>query len=170
VPVVEESRPRSERLLGWAAIALVVVAAVALVVPLVSFVRTLGSAKVALDDGPVTVRTAGGRTWGVIVDDRDNSGYSESCSVSDRAGRPVALRNPGATVSSSDTETLDHVFTTPADGRFTVACSVRGATVRVGPVASLRSVATGVVGAALLGLAGLGLGLVRLRRRSAQPS
>lgn len=39
-------------------------------------------------------------------------------------------------MTSSDTETLDHVFTTPADGRFTIECDAQGASARVGRAAA----------------------------------
>ena len=77
------------------------------------------------------MRAPGNRTWGIYLNDADNSGYSESCVVADSSGRPVAIRDPGMTVSASDTEMLDHVFTTPEDGRFTVECNAQSASARV---------------------------------------
>jgi hypothetical protein len=103
----------------------------------------------------------------VYFDDRDNSGYSESCTVTDSTGRPITLRDPGMTISFSDTEMLDHVFDTPHDGRFTIACQIESADARVGPVGSLPSLLIGLAAAALLGLGGLTTGVLWLTHRSA---
>ena len=146
---------------------LLALAAAAVFAPLVPYVLAVTDEGVSVGDGPTEIRASGGRTWGVYVDDRDNSGYSESCTVTDSTGRPVALRDPGVTVSSSDTETLDHVFDTPRDGRFTIACDVQGASARVGPVGSLRSLVIGLAAATLLGLGSLIAGLLWLIGRPA---
>jgi hypothetical protein len=109
---------------------------------------------IALGDGPTEVHAPANHTWGIYFNDFDNSGYSESCTATDSEGQAIAHRDPGVTVSSSETEMLDHVFTTPGDGHFTIACNAQSADVRVGPVGSLPSVLIGGSVAALLGLGG----------------
>jgi len=90
----------------------------------------------------------------------------------DSRGRDVATRDPGWTVSSSDTETLDIVFTTPADGHFAAVCDIKGASARVAPVGSLRGFGMGLAATALLGLAAVSVGIVWLLRlvQPASPS
>jgi hypothetical protein len=157
---------KSSRVLGWTALALLVAAVGTFVIPIAFFVMAASNDGLKVGDDPKTVETSGNRTWGIYFDDRDNTGYSESCSITDGEGGPVEIRDPGPTVSSSDTEMLDHVFTTPADGKFTVECNATSATVRVGPVGNLSSVLIGVAVAGALGLAGLVIGVVWLTRRT----
>lgn len=144
---------------------LLAAAAVAFVVPIAQFAVASGEDGVAVRDTPVTLNAPAHRTWGVFFNDADNSGYSGFCAVSDGAGRSVEIRDPGATVSSSDTEMLNHVFTTPDGGTFTIACQAEGASVRVGPVGNLPSVLVGSMVAAGLGLAAFTLGMMWLPRR-----
>jgi hypothetical protein len=109
---------------------------------------------IALGDGPTEVHAPANHTWGIYFNDVDNSGYSESCTATDSEGQAIAHRDPGVTVSSSETEMLDHVFTTPGDGHFTIAATLRARTCawdRSG--ASHRFLIGGSV-AALLGLGG----------------
>lgn len=155
----------SSKLLGWSALLLLVAAAVAFVVPVTLFAFASGDEGVAVTDTPVVVDAPAHRAWGIYFNDADNSGYSGYCSVSDGAGRPVEIRDPGATVSSSDTEMLNHVFTTPEGGRFIVECRADNASVRVGPVGNLPSVLIGTVIAAGLGATGFALGVMWLIRR-----
>ncbi|MEI7055317.1 hypothetical protein WBG06_05815 [Nocardioides sp. CCNWLW239] len=149
----------SSKLLGWSALVLLLAAAVTFVAPITLFILAAADNGVGVADAPITVDAPGHQTWGIYFNDADNSGYSGYCSVNDSAGRPVEIRDPGATVSSSDTEMLDHVFTTPEGGSFTVDCQAEDASVRVGPVGNLPSVLIGAVIAAGLGLVGLGLGI-----------
>jgi hypothetical protein len=148
---------------------LLALAAAAVVVPLVPYVLAVTDKGVSIGDRPTEIHASGDRTWGVYFDDRDNSGYSESCTVTDSTGRPIALRDPGITVSSSDTEMLGHVFDTPHDGHFTIACQVESADARVGPVGSLPSLLIGLAAAAILGLGVLTAGVLWLTQRSAAP-
>lgn len=150
---------------GWLALSLLVLAVVAFVLPVARFALATSDEGVALGDGPTEVRSPGDRTWGVYVNDADNSGYSTSCIVTSPDGRTIVLRDPGVTVSSSDTEMLDYVFTTPPDGRFTIDCAVTGASVRVGPVGSFPEILIGLAIAATLGLGGVVTGSIWLSRR-----
>ena len=152
--------------MGWLSLSLLVLAALVFVIPLTRYLLATGDKGVALGDGPTKVHASGDRTWGVYFNDPDNTGYSESCGITDSRGRTIALRDPGMTVSSSDTEMLDHVFTTPADGRFTIECDAQGASARVGPVGNLVQVVIGLALAALLGVGGLITGSLWLTRRS----
>jgi len=164
--MVAEGRRRSKRALGWLSLSLLVLGAVAFIVPAIVFVLASSDKGIALGDGPTKVRAPANRTWGIYFNDADNSGYSESCTATDSGGQAIAIRDPGVTVSSSDTEMLDHVFTTPRDGHFTIACNAQSADVRVGPVGSLPSVLIGVSVAAGLGLGGLVTGILWLTRRA----
>jgi len=155
--------------LAWISVASLVLAAGAVAVPLALYGMAAGDHGVPLGDRPTEISAPGGRVWGVYLNDADNSGYSESCTATDSAGRPVPLRDPGPTISSSDTEMLDRVFETPRDGHVTIDCHVHGATARVGPVPNLVALLIGIVAAALLGLCGLITGTLWLTRRSATP-
>ncbi|MCW2857102.1 MAG: hypothetical protein JWR52_2717 [Marmoricola sp.] len=163
-PMVDARKP--SKALGWLSLSLLVLAALAVVVPVTRFAVASGDKGVALGEGPSKVQAPGGRTWGIYFNDPDNSGYSESCNATDSKGQAITLRDPGMTVTSSDTEMLDHVFTTPADGRFTIECDAQRASARVGPVGRFPEVAIGLALAALLGLGGLVAGSIWLTRRS----
>lgn len=156
----------SSKVLAGFAMLLLAAAAAAFVIPIVLFAIATSNDGLKVGDAPVTVQTSGGRTWGIYFNDADNTGYSESCSINDSRGVPVDMRFPGPTVSSSDTEMLDHVFTTPTGGTFTIECNATSATVRVGPVGNLPSVLIGVAAAAVLGLTGCVLGIIWLTRRT----
>lgn len=164
-----EERMRTKAL-GWLSLSLFVLAAAALIVPVTLFERATSDKGVALRGEPVAVNAPPSRTWGVYFDDADNSGYSESCTATDSNGRAITIRDAGATVTTSDTEMLDLVFTTPGDGSFTIACSVGGAEARVGPVGNFSFLLVGILVAALLGLGGLVVGVVWLVRRTSVPT
>jgi hypothetical protein len=159
----------SSKALGWIALALLSLAALAFVVPIALYALTSDERGFAVGDGPTQVEASGHRTWGIYLNDADNSGYSESCAITDSHGMDVPLRDPGWTMSSSETEMLDHLFTTPDDGRFTIDCSSQSADVRVAPAADLHSIMIGFAVATAAGLAGLVLGIIWLTRRSASP-
>ena len=166
--MADEPHRSNSKVLGWISLALLALAAVAVAAPLSRYVVAASDKGFALrDGGRAEVHAPGGRTWGLYFDDADNSGYSESCTATDSAGRPIAIRDPGPTISSSDTEMLDHVFSTPSDGHFTIACDVHSAAVRVGPAPDFVSLFIGIAAAALLGLCGVITGTVWLTRRSA---
>jgi hypothetical protein len=155
--------------LAGLSVASLVLAVAAVAAPLAGYVMAASSRGASLGDGPIEIRAPGGRVWGVYVNDADNSGYSESCTVTDSAGRVIALRKAGPTISSSDSEMLDLVFDTPSDGHFTIGCDVRGATARVGPVPNLVALLIGIVAAVLLGTCGLVTGTLWLTGRAATP-
>lgn len=167
--MVAQGRRRSSTH-GWLSLSLLVLAAVAFIVPVTIFALASSDKGIALGNGTTELHAPANHTWGIYFNDADNSGYTESCMVTDSDGQQVAIRDPGMTVSSSDTEMLDHVFTTPRDGHFTIACNAQSADVRVGPVGSLRSVLIGVSAAAILGLAGLVTGILWLTRRASTPT
>lgn len=155
---------RSTRRLAWIAGLLLGLAFLALVVPLAVPTIALGSGGAAVDpDQPVAVRAESGRTWGIYLDDEDNSGYGADCSILDTSGRAVEVREAGATVTSSETEMLDYLYTTPDGGSFTITCSVDEATARVGPVIDLRSRTEWPVVGTVLALAGCVAWLLRVR-------
>lgn len=156
---------RSSRVLGWIALAALGAAALALIVPVVRFALAAGNDGVAVGHEPVTVHAPAGRTWGIYFNDPDNTGYGESCRIADARGNPVRLRDPGWSVGG-DTEMLDHEFTTPSDGTFTVSCEVSRATARVGPVGNLSAVLIGGCLAMVAGLVGLVTGTLWLTRRT----
>lgn len=155
--------------LGWTGALLLVLAAVAFVGSFALLVPSSGSDGRHVGDRAVLVHATGNRNWGIYVSDPDNSGYSEACKVVDPHGHKIPTRDPGWRISSSDTATLDLVFTTPAEGRFTVSCDVEGAAARVAPVESLRPFVIGFAAAVVLGLCGFAAGLTWLMARSSTP-
>lgn len=64
-------------------------------------------------------------TFGIYINDADNSGYSLSCSANDADGLPIQLRYPGWHMTSSETEMLDYVFDT-GPGDVAMSCLVPG--------------------------------------------
>jgi len=131
---------------------LVCVAAVAAVVyAVVGFTR--GGPQVRLDGSEQRVSLPADRTYGVFINDPDNSGYTESCSIVDAGGRQVALRAPGWSISGSDTEMLDYVFDT-GSGDLTVQCSVTGGEATLRAVPDAVALGLVLVGGLLLGLVG----------------
>lgn len=161
---------KASRTLGVVALALLAVAFVAFVVPVVKFARADFDDGVSVGFEPVTVYAPGDRTWGLYFYDPDNSGYSASCLVTDPEGGLLELRDPGVNISSYEFETLDQQFTTPAGGAFIVTCTADGSMVRVAPVGDLRAVLIGVTVGAVLGLAGTVLGSLWLVRRRRTPT
>lgn len=149
---------RHGNVLGWAGLVLCVAAIAALAFTGVGFFRAATADGVRLDDGPQEVVLPAHRTYGVFVDDADNSGYSESCSAVDRDdGHEIPMRDPSWSISSSDTEVLDFVFDT-GSGRLSLSCSVPGERVTVRPVpryaalliGGAAGVVSGVIGVCLL--------------------
>jgi hypothetical protein len=149
--------PRHARWLGWAGLLLVLVAVVAVVIPGIGYGRASSEPSVTLDGRPRTVSLPPHRTYGIYVDDADNSGYSESCSVRDADGREVPMSGPPGRFSRSETETLDMMFDTGA-GELTMSCSVPGERVSARPAPAQRPL---VMGAVVAGIAGT-LGAVSL--------
>jgi hypothetical protein len=132
-------------------------AVVAVTVPGIGFVRTTSDGGVRLDRGAHHLVLPAHRTYGIYVDDADNSGYSESCAAVDEvSGREIRMRDPGWSFSSSDTEVLDLVFDTGA-GKISLTCAVGGERVTVRPVPHYGAMLLGVVVAGILGTVGLGM-------------
>ncbi len=139
------------------------------VVAVTLFVRSLEGDSVRVDESPTQVELPADRTYGIYVDDADNSGYSQRCDVRDPDGREVPLRDPGWTVSSSETEMLDLVFDTGA-GDLTISCTVPGELVTAKPVPNVLALALGIVVAGILGCIALGFLVMWLLARSRAPS
>ena len=150
------SRAGRSGLLGWAGLLLCVLALVAVVAPGVGYTRALANEGVRLDGSPQHVLVPADRTYGIYVDDPDNSGYSMNCSAVDARGREVRLADPGWSVSSSDTEVLDLVFDT-GSGELTITCAVPGEHVTARPVPNDWAMLLGIVLAGILGCGGVGL-------------
>lgn len=148
---------RRAPVLGWLGLLLCVIAVVALTVPGIGYVRAVSDGGVRLDGGPQHLVVPAHRTFGVYVDDANNSGYSESCSAVDEVtGRQIQMRDPGWSMSSSDTEVLDIVFNT-GTGRVSISCSVPGERVTVRPVPHYAAMLLGVAVSGIFGVVGVGL-------------
>lgn len=140
--------------LGGLGLLLCVMAVVALAVPGIGFLRATSDAGVHLDGRTQHLVLPADRTYGVYVDDVDNSGYSQSCSAVDEiSGNQIQMRFPGWSVSSSETEVLDLVFNT-GSGRVSISCSVPGEDVRVRPVPHFGAMLLGAAASALVGVVG----------------
>lgn len=149
-----ESHRGRTRVLGGLGLLLCVLAVVALAVPGVGFLRATSDEGVRLDGGMQHLVFPSDRTYGVYVDDRDNSGYSESCSAVDEvSGSRIPMRSPGWSMSSSETEVLDLVFDT-GSGRVSLSCSVPGEDVRVRPVPDFEAMLFGAAASAIIGAIG----------------
>ncbi len=89
---------------------------------------------IRLTDSPQHLTLAAHATYGIYVNDANNSGYSLRCSGADADGTPIRMDyNPPPSVSTSATETLDVVFNT-GSGDITLACSTPGATAIARPL------------------------------------
>ena len=162
-----DSRPPRSRLFGWVAVLLGAVAIGSAVVATALFVQSLQGDGYRLDENVRQVALPADRTYGIYVDDADNSGYTQSCSVHDSRGREVPLRDPGWSVSSSETETLDFVFDT-GTGDLTIRCSIPGEQVTAKPVPNVLALVLGIAVAGILGIAALGFMIVWLLARSSR--
>jgi hypothetical protein len=66
------------------------------------------------------------KTYGIYVNDVNNSGYSLSCSAKDAQGRRIHMNDQTpATVTTSATNNLDLVFNT-GSGDLTITCTAPG--------------------------------------------
>lgn len=166
--------PRSSqrsRLLGWAGLLLCLPALVAVAIPGVGYVRAMNSDGLSLSDGPQRVSLHAGQSYGIYVDDANNSGYSESCSAVGSDGQRIPIHDPPWSISSSDTENLDFAFRA-GPGELTISCDVPGERVTLRPLPNNRSLLIGILLAAVLGCGGLGMLLawtVRSGRTSTSP-
>ncbi len=163
------SPPRRPRhAFGWAGLVLCIVAVVAGAVAVTAFVGADDTPSVRLDGTRQQVSLTPHTTYGVYVDDRDNSGYSLSCSAEDARGRPIGLRTPSWDVTYSDTEMLEYVYDS-GSGEVALTCRAGGAVASTRPYVSTAPVALGTLvggGAGVLGLTLLTIWLVdRLERR-----
>ncbi len=160
------ARGQGRRWVRWSGAALCVLAGVVVLIPLIAYARVaLDGDEVRLSDGPNQVSVPAGKTWGVYVDDANNSGFTMSCSGTDDAtGEPIAMRDPWATISGSETETLEYLFDT-GSGELTISCRVPGEEVSIRPAANLNAVVLGF-GLAFVP-AGIGVGLLLGRLRVA---
>ena len=76
----------------YAGVLISCLAIVAIVVPAVSYARAARSGdEVRLTGGAQQLNLPAHKTYGVYVNDADNSGYSESCSALDANGQQLAL-------------------------------------------------------------------------------
>lgn len=148
---------RGARWQGWAGLLLCATAVVAFSVPTASYERAENRDEVRLDGTTQELDLPARQTYGIYIDDADNSGYSERCSVRDDQGRTVRLRGATWSMSDSDTEMLEYVFDT-GSGSLTITCSVPGERVTARPVPDVKALLVGIgvggvvgsVGAALL--------------------
>ena len=138
-------------------------AVIALAVSIISFVPSVGGVSAELASHPRGVELPTHRTYGIYVNDPNNSGYSLSCSGMDADGHELAFRDAPWTLTTSDTESLELIFDTGA-GRLSIACTARGGTVRVGPVPEFRRLAVGLLSVCVFAGAGI-LTIVVSRRR-----
>ena len=137
-------------LLGWAGSLLCVLALVAVVTPGVGYTRALADEGVRLDGSAQHVLLPADRTYGIYIDDADNSGYSLNCSAVDARGREIHLADPSWSLGYSETEVLDLVFNT-GSGELTINCAIPGEHVTARPVPNDRAMLLGIVLAAILG-------------------
>lgn len=158
-------RRRGARHLGWVGALLCVVAVVAVAVPGVGFARSSAEDGVRLDGSAQHVRLPAHETYGIYIDDADNSGYSESCSAVDREGGEIHLEDSFWSMSSSETEMLDYKFDT-GSGNLIITCSVPGERVTVRPVPNFGALALGIGIGGVLGLAGAVMLIVWLVTRN----
>ena len=156
VPVRPKVRGGRAMLVAGAVVGLIAVVAAA--VPFFSFVQVLSRDEVPLPAGPQELVLPAHRTYGVYVDDADNSGYWERCSATDARGGPIRMDEPSWNIDwFSDTENLDYVFDT-GSGRVTVECAVPGETVTLRQVPNDHALLLG--GAVGSGLFAISVGLL----------
>jgi hypothetical protein len=144
-----------------------VVAAIAIGMPATAGVR--GEHGTQLEGTRQQLALEPDTTYGVYVDDADNSGYSWSCSGTRADGRPVELKSPSWSLSESDTETLEYVFQS-GTGHVTFTCAAAGERVSVRPYVSPRPLVIGLLVGGVAGTIGVTLLILwmvaRLERRS----
>ncbi len=160
--LTQPSGPGSRRL-GWAGVILGLVAVLAVAVPAIVMERAEGRT-IELDGSRQTLSLTPDTTYGIWVDDADNSGYSSSCSAYAADNLPIRLSDPSFTISQSDTGTLDHVFDS-GSGAVSIICAVPGERVTTRPYVSVVPVAIGVVVASIVGTLGLALLIAWVPRR-----
>lgn len=152
--------------LGWSGVLLCGLAVAVLAVLAVYTYRVLSGPSVHLRSGAQHVALPAHRTYGIYVDDLNNSGYSENCSATDAQGHDVEMRFPSWSISSSSTENLDLAYNT-GSGDLTINCSVPGEIVTTRPVLNYTALLLGGLAAgalAVLGIVLIIIGVNRVRR------
>lgn len=146
--------------LGWVGVLLCALAVVVVVVLAVSTHRATSGPSMRLADGPQHVVLPADSAYGIYINDANNGGYTESCSLTDAQGNTIQMRDPSWSISGSDTETLDMVYNT-GSGHLTINCSVPGEIVTTRPVPNYWELLLGGLAAAALAV----LGIVLIVRR-----
>ncbi len=141
---------------GRVGLLLCVLAILAVAVPAVGYARAIADQGVRLDGSTQHVLLPAHQTYGVYVDDADNSGYSEDCSAVDALGGSIRMADPSWNISYSDTENLDAVFNT-GSGALTINCSVPGERVTARPVPNAAAILPGMILGGILGCSGVGM-------------
>lgn len=154
----------------WLGGLLCAVAVVALAVPATAYVRALNGTELALGRGPHVLQLPADTTYGIYVNDQDNSGYTENCSIRDADGNGIALEGPPWTITASETQRLDAVYNT-GSGDLTINCSVPNEQVSTRPVPNTQGLLLGILLAGTLACAGIALLIIPIARRpsSLQP-
>lgn len=160
---------RRSNVLCWAGLLLVLLAVVAIAVPGVGYVRTMNADGLSLSNGPLQVSVSNGRSYGIYVDDADNSGYSLACSAADAEGQRIQLDDPPWSISSSDTETLDLAFKA-GPGELSVTCDIPGEQVTLRPLPDNHSLEIGILLAAIFGCSGMCLLIAWAARSTRTPT
>lgn len=143
-------------------VVLAAAAVAAITFPVVAYLSAAND-RIALRPGPQQVILPADEWYGIFVQDADNSGYRERCSIMDSDGRRIPLRDPGGLISFNEDEQLDLAFKT-GTGRLTIRCLVPGERVTVGPLDDEKPVLIGVAVALVLGSVGVALAVVPLAR------
>ena len=155
------------RVIGFAALVCLLLALVAVVVPVVGLVRAGSGPHVRLVQGRNSLTLPSGSRYGLFFNDTDNSGYSESCDVTDH-GKHVPLSGPGFVITSSDTDNLDFVFHT-GSGNLVIDCDTGGVEeVTTRPAPSYTAILVGGAAAALLGFGALVLAALWMAGRGSR--
>jgi hypothetical protein len=140
--------------LGWVGVVLCALAVVVLAFLAVTTYRATSSPSMHLADGPQHVVLPANSTYGIYINDANNSGYTESCSATDTHGETIQMRDPSWSISSSDTENLDMVYNT-GSGHLTINCSVPGEVVTTRPVPNYWALLLGGLAAAAMAVLGI---------------
>ena len=147
---------------GWLGVLLCAMAVVVVTVMVLHSVQSGHGVRLA--DGPHRLVLPADTTYGIYVNDANNSGYSEKCSATDAQGNRVRMAPPPWSLSTSDTEMLDMVYNT-GSGELTINCSVPGEVVTTRPVPTYWELLLGAMTAGVMAAAGIVLILTRLIHR-----
>lgn len=80
---------RRSTMLLWGGALLFCLAFVSVALPGTGYAMTAGKAGFTLERAPQQVTLPAGQQYGIYVDDTDNSGYSEQCSINDADGQQI---------------------------------------------------------------------------------